>query len=557
MIHPSRSTLRGKEPPWLGGGRKSLGRQRTTIMNHRAIIVPDSEAARGGIPLDLAPLLMPYRQHKRLSIRLVHLPARAELTSGVRNEDASWSLAPADLDGLALLLPDDSEPPPSVAVRIIVIDKNENASIVGQFEVPLPRSESPATTQGDTESAQALDADWQRRMDRRAAAAQRLARRKMTLALAQAEAEWQAESEARLSDLARQCELDWQQRVIAERTARETAETRAADAAQHAAALSEKFEAGVAAAVAQAVRTAEAAAEARLAEARAEWRREAEGDIAAARQQSVEAQAAAQRLEASLAATEAQWQMESETRLAKQEQVLELAWRQKLENTRSARDAAEAKAEEALLKAAVLAGELEAARARLAAAEAAAVQQDGDVQEDAEQADAQVAREVEARLATARCEWRKESETGIADAVEQAVRRVEALAEARLRQAREGWERETQNALAVAEGKWRAEAAKRLVTAQAEWRRNSEAGAAAGRRTLRRVARRQGRSQLWRRAGQVCVAAGCVVAAVFLYAEFKPVLWQWAPKVFALASELSASALAELRSLGADLLGRL
>jgi hypothetical protein len=132
-----------------------------------------------------------------------------------------------------------------------------------------------------------------------------------------------------------------------------------------------------------------------------------------------------------------------------------------------------------------------------------------------------------------------------------------AVAVARLRQAREDWEREAQKAMAVAEGKWKAAAAKRLATAQAEWNRNSEATAAAGRRTLRHMARRQGRSRLWRRAGQLCVVAGCVAAAVLLYAAFKPLLWQWAPRIVALASELGAAALAELQSLAADLLARL
>ena len=57
----------------------------------------DNAAMRDAIPLDLAALLTPYRQHRRLSLRVVQLPARAELSAGVRNEDASWSLTPEDL----------------------------------------------------------------------------------------------------------------------------------------------------------------------------------------------------------------------------------------------------------------------------------------------------------------------------------------------------------------------------------------------------------------------------------------------------------------------------
>src|SRR5690606_23331164 len=107
--------------------------------------------------------------HQRLSLRVVQLPARAALTAGLRNDDASWSLLPDDLDGLALVLPDDVEPPRSIAVRIVVIDKNENASVVGQFEVPLPRPARAAVTPAAVPAA-----EWQRRLERRAAAAKRL-----------------------------------------------------------------------------------------------------------------------------------------------------------------------------------------------------------------------------------------------------------------------------------------------------------------------------------------------------------------------------------------------
>ena len=53
-------------------------------MNDRAKPVPAGSAAQGGIPLNLAPLLTPYGQHQRLTIRVVYLPPRAELTRGGR-----------------------------------------------------------------------------------------------------------------------------------------------------------------------------------------------------------------------------------------------------------------------------------------------------------------------------------------------------------------------------------------------------------------------------------------------------------------------------------------
>jgi len=542
-------------------------------------------AAREGIPLDLAPLLTPYRQHKRLTVRVVYLPARAELTRGAKNEDASWSLTPADLDGLALLLPDDVDRPPSIAIRIVVIDKNENASIVGQFEVPLPRRERRMKTSSEAEDSGTLAADWRRRMDRRVAAALRLGQRKTAQALAAAETQWQTASEARHSAQAETLERTWQQKLADERSARESSEAKAAEAARRLTVLTGELEAAgtrlatveaelareletrmaaaragweaeceqasgarLAAAVAEAERNAEVASHARLQEAQAEWRRAAEREIAAAKREAAEAQAAAQHLEASLAAAEAQRRMESEACPSDQEQVIELAWRQKLEDAHSARDAAQAKAEEAARRADTLSKELEAARLRLSAAEA---------QPPAKDVETSVAREIERHLAKARSEWRRQSDAERDEAVQQAERRAEVVAEARLRREREDWQHQAQEALAVAEGKWKAEAARRLATAQAEWSRSSEAKAAAGRGTLRRTAKRQGRKQLWRRTAQVGVVAGCAAALFFLYVEFEPLIRQWTPKLIAQASDLGGKAWAELQSLAADVLARL
>ncbi|GAB4375816.1 MAG: hypothetical protein Kow00114_39200 [Kiloniellaceae bacterium] len=505
------------------GRKPSSPRPGTNDVNDLASMVAEP-AADDGIPLDLAPLLTPYRQHRRLTVRVVHLPARAELTRGVRNEDASWSLTPADLDGLALLLPDDVERPPSVAIRIVVIDKNENASIVGQFEVPLPRSARRVRTSANGDDSQALAADWQRRMDRRVAAALRLGRRRTAEAVAAAEAQWQAAGDARLRAQAEELERTWQQKLADALT-----QARAGWEAEQ----EQESAAHLAAAVAEAERNAAAAAETRLQEAEAAWRRAAEGEIAAARQQAADAQAAAERLAADLAAAEA--------RLGAQEQAIELAWRQKVE-------AAQASAEAAARQAEALAQELEAARQQRAAVPAP---------QPAEDVEARVAREIEPRLAKARSEWRRESDAERAEAVAQAERRTQALADSRLRQAREAWEREARDALAVAEGKWKAEAARRLANAQAEWQRSTEAKAAAGRGTLRRTARSQSRKQLLRRAGQLSLLAGGAVALFFLYAEFKPLIWQWTPKLIALAGDLAGAAWAELRSLAAQILARL
>lgn len=488
----------------MSGGRKK------TIMSDSVSTAADDAAMRDGIPLDLAPLLAPYRQHRRLSLRVVQLPGRAQLSAGVRNEDASWSLTPDDLDGLALMLPDDVEPPPGVAVRIVVIDKNENASIVGQFEVPLPRA-ARARPAG-TAASPALAAEWQRRMDRRAAAAKRLAARTAARALAEAETAWRAEGDARLAEQAQQCER----------------------------ATREQLEAALARAAA-----AEAAAASSLEEARATWQRESAQELDQARQRCAEAEATARQLQDRLTEAAAQWEAESEARHAGHAQRLELAWRQKLEAESAARKAAEDKAVAAAQRADALAAELAAAQE--SRAPEAAADHHGGVQQQVQAVEARLAAEAKGRLVAARAEWRKESDARLDAAVQEAVRKAEAVAGARLREAREGWERDSQAALAAAEGQWRIEAARRLSAAHAEWSRGAQTKATAGRRKLRGVARRQGVSQGLRRVGRVAVIAGCMAATFALASHFKPtIVGQWTPKVLALASDATSAVLSEL-----------
>jgi hypothetical protein len=686
-------------------------------MTDEANPAPAGRAAQGGIPLNLAPLLTPYGQHQRLTIRVVYLPPRAELTRGKRNEDASWSLTPAELDGLELILPDDGEPPPSVGVRIVGIDRNENASIVGQFEVPLPRSTRAKSGAG---ADPALLAALQQRLDRRAAAAKRLADRKVALALAEAQAAWQARDAAGQAEATQKSERKWQRKIAAEQDARQAAEARAEEVAQQAAALTGELEAARArAAEAEAASNAKAPqpsgaeieariateVEARLAAARAEWECEAQSGDAAARKRAVQeavaaarqqaeseaaahleeariawqaeaaaeldaaraawpqdatealetaraelagaqaaaqevaqdvaglreqlaatettrrdlditrkelavaqvavqnlealrkelaaAQTAAAKLEAGLAEAKTQAAREIETRLANQEQVLELEWREKLLGERGARQAAEAKAAEAVQQLAPLTAELEAARLRIGAAEAAAAAAAGreselqrQVQEAGAQAEARLARELETRLAAARTEWQAEQgkqddarlareleariaaseanwesnrqrdgEARIAAAVDQAVKKAEIKAQTRLEQARADWEKELRAALAIAEGKWQAEAATRLAAAHAEWNKNSEMELARGRSKLRGAARRQWRAPAWRLVKRTAFAAACATAVFLLVTQFKPLVREyldfgrWKPKVMAMVDDVKSTALEEYESL--------
>lgn len=611
-------------------------------MTDEANPAPAGRAAQGGIPLNLAPLLTPYGQHQRLTIRVVYLPPRAELTRGQRNEDASWSLTPAELEGLELLLPEDCEPPPSVGVRIVGIDRNENASIVGQFEVPLPRSE-----RAKEGSAAAQLAALQRRLDRRAAAAKRLAERKVARALAEAEATWQARDAAGQTETAEKLEQDWQQRITAEQEARRAAEARAEEVSRKVAALTGALEAAQAERTPQiseteiAARIEKAAAEAReqagkdaaaqLEEAHAAWQaeaaRERDAERGALQQQLAEAQSAAEEaaslraqlaetetlrrdlettrealtaaqaasaeLEAGLAEAQARAESDVEVQLAEREQVLELEWREKLLNERNARQAAEAKAAEAVQQLAPLTAELEAARLRLGTAEAAvaaAADREAELQRRGQasqaQAEARLAQEMESRIAAAKREWQdarqkedearrdrdletraaaseagwesnrqRDGEARIAAAVDQAVKKAEIKAQTRLEQARADWEKESRSALAIAEGKWQADAAKRLAAAHAEWNRNSEMELARGRSKLRGAARRQWRAPAWRLVKRTAFAAAGVAAVFVAYAQFKPLVQEyldfgrWKPKVAAMVDEVKTTALEEYEAL--------
>lgn len=556
---------------------------------------PDAEAAQIGIPLDLAPLLTPYGHYQRLSVRVVQLPPLVCLSKGTANEDRSWSLTPADLDGLELLLPEEASAPIALAVRIVGIDKNENATIIGQFDVPL-FAISPAATAAAKEASvtppAAAPTDWQGRIERRVAAALRLGERRAAQALAEAEAQWEVESERRLAEQVERLDQGWQRKLRAERAAHGDAEAKAADAAQQLAELSEDLkaeraargavetrvdeteekltevsaeleaartgsaaaeaqwiaerDARVAAAVQQAVRDAEATAEARLEEARALWQQESRRQIDAIKQEHGQAAVPPEGSETSLVEAEERWEAESARRLAEQAERLEADWQQRVASERAARDEAEAEAAEARQKLAGLSDKLAAARARAAEAEAAAAGQGDDGRRAAEAAEARMSQELARLVAVERARCEAQSEKDIAAA----VRKAEALAKARLQDAREAWENETQAAVAAAEVKLRSDYAKQFAMARAEWQKEALAAAGKGRRKLRSVAQKQSLGNAGRAVLRLGLVAGCLAAGVFLYTEFKPaIMSQWVPKGLELVGGIESAARAQLESL--------
>src|SRR5947207_4470584 len=106
----------------------------------------DVHEAGAEVPLNLLPLLMPYKKRGRLSLRVEGLPHRARLSKGRNNGDRSWSLMSDELDGLFYLPPKGMTSPHNLAIRIFGIDEADGATLA-VVEYPIfggSRAEKPA-----------------------------------------------------------------------------------------------------------------------------------------------------------------------------------------------------------------------------------------------------------------------------------------------------------------------------------------------------------------------------------------------------------------------------
>ena len=89
----------------------------------------EGQVAIRNVPLDLAPLLAPYRGHGRISLRVERLPHRARLSRGQNNGDRSWSLSLDELDDLDLIVPKDLIGMQTLSIRIISLDGGDGATV--------------------------------------------------------------------------------------------------------------------------------------------------------------------------------------------------------------------------------------------------------------------------------------------------------------------------------------------------------------------------------------------------------------------------------------------
>ncbi len=114
--------------------------------------------APAGIPLDLAPLLAPFARHKELSLRIERLPDQARLSRGRNNGDRTWSLTPAELDGLRFLPPEGMDRAQTLAVRIFSLD-GDYAATLALIDFPVAPGEAVAKPAPQPAAAPASAAD--------------------------------------------------------------------------------------------------------------------------------------------------------------------------------------------------------------------------------------------------------------------------------------------------------------------------------------------------------------------------------------------------------------
>jgi hypothetical protein len=96
-----------------------FGKKSSPAKPSRGEGTPREQTSARAIPLDLAPLLSRFEQHRRLSIRIERLHHLGHLSKGRNNGDNSWSLTPDELHELSYLLPVTVLTAHTLAVRII------------------------------------------------------------------------------------------------------------------------------------------------------------------------------------------------------------------------------------------------------------------------------------------------------------------------------------------------------------------------------------------------------------------------------------------------------
>jgi hypothetical protein len=116
---------------------------------------PPSEPPRPlpPIPLDLAPLIAPFKSRGRISLRIERMPQRARLSAGRNNGDNSWSLATDEIEGLEYCPPDGDTAPRVLSLRVLQVENGVPVASIGVVDVPV----GPEAIAAAKQKAEALD----------------------------------------------------------------------------------------------------------------------------------------------------------------------------------------------------------------------------------------------------------------------------------------------------------------------------------------------------------------------------------------------------------------
>lgn len=475
----------------------------------------DEDEAQRAVPLDLAPLIAPYRRQGRLSLRVERLPPRARLSRGHNNGDRSWSLMSDELDGLLFLPPDGASQTCTLAVRIVSLDGGGGATLalldycVGTDAPPpvvpttalrrAPPGESAELRrlQGELATAKAALAEqtaerarerarFESELQSQLAASSALA----SQTLARSRAEWQAELDARKPEPRPEERASSSRREIEAALAKAEKDWKAGEAARLAASEA-RWQARSDKALAEAqaqldrVKTRATAESARERSDEAERRRlrdevsrlkkslaGRDAELAELREE------AAKRARDALAEAEAKWREEESARLAaargQWQRRSERALAEATSQLEHARAHAETESSQRLRDAEA---ELERLKDEIAVANGAIADRESDIADIQARLDDQI-RETRSLLG-------RESEIRRLNGDIEALRAALAArdndlvqAQAAMEQARSEWRRESQAALAAALGEQKRGEAKRVQAAEAQGQEQSRAALA-------------------------------------------------------------------------------
>jgi len=101
-----------------------------------AIAESDVPVVLRAIPLKLAPLVSIYKGRGRLSLRVERMPLLSRLSAGRNNGDNTWSLTLDELEDLAFLLPEGMDHRHVLAIRIVSFD-GVAASTLAVLDFPV------------------------------------------------------------------------------------------------------------------------------------------------------------------------------------------------------------------------------------------------------------------------------------------------------------------------------------------------------------------------------------------------------------------------------------